>query len=64
MANKVQTLQVHFGAKHSTNKQCGLCDKEFESILMLYEHLSHCEICMCSNSGCRETLDHLPATYL
>ena len=61
MANKVQTLQVHFGAKHSTNKQCGLCDKEFESTLMLDEHQSHCEIIMCSNSGCKETFGHLLA---
>ena len=61
MANESETLQVHFGAKHSERKHCGLCDKEFENNSMLDEHLLQCEIYMCSNSGCRETFSDLPA---
>jgi hypothetical protein len=31
MANEVETLNVHFGRKHTNKKQCGLCDKTFRS---------------------------------
>ena len=31
MANEVETLNVHFGTKHTNKKQCGLCDKTFGS---------------------------------
>ena len=54
MANEPETLNVHFGTKHSTKKQCGLCDKNFKSFETLDDHLSQCEIFMCSNSGCRD----------
>ena len=54
MANEVQTLQVHFGINHSVQKQCGLCDKDFDNSKLLDDHLSECEIFMCSNSGCNE----------
>ena len=55
MANEVETLHVHFGRKHSNKKQCGLCDKTFETSKQLDDHLSNCDIYMCDNSGCRET---------
>ena len=44
LANEVETLNVHFGIKH-TNK-CGLCDKIFESSALLITHLTKCEIFM------------------
>ena len=52
LANETETLNVHFGIKH-TNK-CGLCDKIFENSASLIEHLTTCEIFMCANSGCRD----------
>ena len=57
LANEVETLNVHFGIKH-TNK-CGLCDKIFESSALLITHLTKCEIFMCSNSGCRDYFEKL-----
>ena len=59
MANEIETLDVHFGKKHTNNFQCGLCDKTFETSIILNEHLTQCEIFMCSNSGCRETFETL-----
>ena len=35
LASEPHTLQVHFGKHHSTQKHCGLCDKEF---INLEEH--------------------------
>ena len=61
MANEVQTLHVHFGVKHSHKKQCGLCDKEFDNSKLLDDHLSQCEVFICSNSGCRESFENLTA---
>ena len=57
LANEVETLNVHFGIKH-TNK-CGLCDKMFESSAILVKHLTECEIFMCANSGCRDYFEKL-----
>ena len=54
MAHEVETLNVHFGSKHTEKKQCGLCDENFESSEDLANHLSKCEILMCANSGCRD----------
>ena len=59
MANEVETLHVHFGRTHTDRKQCGLCDINFYTSKDLNDHLSECEICMCSNSGCRETFVNL-----
>ena len=59
MANEVETLDVHFGRKHSSKNQCGLCDKMFDTSTVLNEHLTKCEIFMCSNSGCRESFPNL-----
>ena len=62
MANEVETLNVHFGTKHSQKYQCGLCDQTFESSENLIIHLTKCEVFMCANSGCRayfETLKEL-----
>ena len=59
MANEEETLHVHFGRNHSDEKQCGLCDKIFDTSINLDDHLSKCEIFMCSNSGCRETYENL-----
>ena len=55
MANEVITLQVHFGMKHSLKKQCGLCDKEFDTSTELDDHQSDCEIYLCSNSHCKDS---------
>ena len=55
MANELQTLQVHFGKNHSAKKTCGLCDKVFNNSKELEQHLIHCEIFVCDNSGCRKT---------
>ena len=57
MANEEQTLHVHFGRNHSVKKQCGLCDNDFQTYKLLDDHLSQCEIFMCSNSGCRKTFE-------
>ena len=54
MANEAETLNVHFGRKHSQKQECGLCDKTFENSEDLEYHLTECEIFMCSNSGCRD----------
>ena len=54
MANEPETLNVHFGRKHSPKQQCGLCDKSYENSDDLEKHLNECEIFMCSNSGCRD----------
>ena len=54
MANEVETLNVHFGKKHASQSQCGLCDKTFESSGSLAAHLTKCEVFMCANSGCRD----------
>ena len=59
MANEVETINVHFGRKHSNKNQCGLCDKNFETSTILNEHLTQCELFMCTNSGCRETFGTL-----
>ena len=59
MANEVETLDVHFGRKHTSKKQCGLCDKTFGSSIDLDNHLSNCEIYMCSNSGCKQMCEQL-----
>ena len=59
MAQEVETINVHFGRKHSEKNQCGLCDKNFETSTILNEHLTQCEVFMCSNSGCRETFGTL-----
>ena len=59
MANEVETLDVHFGKKHLDKKQCGLCDKFFDTSKLLDDHLTKCEIFMCSNSGCRESYEKL-----
>ena len=40
------------------NKTCGLCDREFKKAEDLKEHLSKCEIFVCDNSGCKETLEN------
>ena len=37
MANEVETLDVHFGRKHSSTNQCGLGDKMFDSSTALNE---------------------------
>ena len=52
-------LHVHFGLRHSTTKQCGLCDKEFTNAQLLNDHLTECEIFVCNNSGCREMFMNL-----
>ena len=54
MANETETLNVHFGRKHSPKQQCGLCDENFKNSEDLENHLTKCEIYMCSNSGCRD----------
>ena len=54
MAQEIETLNVHFGRKHSDKHQCGLCDKTFDNSEALENHLLKCEIFMCSNSGCRD----------
>ena len=59
MANEVETLDVHFGKKHSDKNQCGLCDKTFDTSKLLDDHLTQCKICMCSKSGCRESFGKL-----
>ena len=59
MANEIETLDVHFGRKHSDKKQCGLCDKTFGSSKDLDNHLSKCEIYMCSNSGCKKMFEQV-----
>ena len=58
LAHEIETLNVHFGLKH-TNK-CGLCDKIFKTSAEVIEHLTKCEIFMCANSGCREYFENLP----
>ena len=58
LANEVETLNVHFGIKH-TNK-CGLCDTIFESSAKVTEHLNKCEVFMCANSRCRDYFENLP----
>ena len=59
MANEVQTLHVHFGVEHSIKKLCGLCDKEFSNSQLLDDHLSECQIFVCSNSGCSKLFETL-----
>ena len=59
MANEVETLNVHFGRKQTNKKQCGLCDKPFQSSKDLDKHISHCEVFMCSNSGCKDMFEKL-----
>ena len=59
MANEIETMSVHFGKKHSKKNQCGLCDKCFETSTILNDHLTQCEVYMCSNSGCRDTFETL-----
>ena len=59
MANEVETLNIHFGKKHTEKPQCGLCDKTFESLSLLENHQIKCEIFMCSNSGCRDYFEDL-----
>ena len=54
-----ETLHIHFGRTHTDKKQCGLCDSNFETLKDLDNHLSKCEIHMCSNSGCRKTFMNL-----
>lgn len=59
MANQVETLHVHFGIHHSDKKQCGLCDKDFNTSKQLEDHQTKCQIFMCSNSNCRDTFETL-----
>ena len=61
MASEPITLQVHFGINHSLPKQCGLCDENFKTSPELQDHLSQCEIFVCSNSHCKDTFDNLTA---
>ena len=61
MANDPHTLQVHFGLNHSITKQCGLCDENFKNCEQLEEHLTKCEIFVCSNSGCGNSYVDLPS---
>ena len=61
MANEPHTLQVHFGLKHSVKQHCGLCDEDFDNSEQLKEHLTKCEIYVCSNSHCRDTFKNVPA---
>ena len=44
---------------HSNKNQCGLCDKCFETSTILNDHLTQCDVYMCSNSGCRDTFETL-----
>ena len=37
-ANEVETLHVRFGRKHAEIKQCGLCDKNFDTSKMVDDH--------------------------
>ena len=57
MANDITTLHVHFGMHHTVSKQCGLCDKEFESTKELDDHHSHCDIFQCINGHCKDTFE-------
>ena len=41
------------------SKLCGLCDKEFSNSQLLDDHLSECEIFVCSNSGCNKLFETL-----
>ena len=59
MANEVETLNVHFGIKHSQKSQCGLCDKVFENSASLATHLTKCNIFMCANSSCGDYFETL-----
>ena len=59
MAVEPHTLQVHFGLHHSKNKHCGLCDNEFKTSEQLKDHLSTCEIFVCSNSHCKDVFPNL-----
>ena len=59
LLNEVETLNVHFGRKHTKNPQCCLCDKIFESPRHLANHQIKCEIFMCANSGCRDYFENL-----
>ena len=61
MANEPHTLQVHFGKNHSFKKQCGLCDRDFTKSEELENHLTQCEIFVCSNGHCKDTFENLPA---
>ena len=60
MALEPHTLQVHFGMKHAAKQHCGLCDENFNKPEHVEEHLTKCEIFVCSNSHCRETFKTLP----
>ena len=59
MASDPHTLQVHFGLNHSLPKQCGLCDNNFKTFQEVTDHLSQCEIFVCSNSHCKDTFGSL-----
>ena len=59
MANEVQTLHVHFGINHFIKKQCGLCDKYFDNYKHLEDHLSACDMFVCSKSGCKDSFEKL-----
>ena len=61
MANEVQTLHVHFGINHFIKKQCGLCDKYFDNSKHLEDHLSACDMFVCSKSGCKDSFEKLAA---
>ena len=52
MSQKLEIFTLE--KNHSTKKQCGLCDRNFVSSKTLDDHLSKCEIFMCSNSVCRD----------
>ena len=47
LSQEIETMNVHYSREHGNN-QCGLCDKNFKTRKDLDEHLSKCEIFLCS----------------
>ena len=54
IGNNMHTHEVHMGKCHSSNHDCGLCDRELGNLGDLEVHINTCEIYKCRTCGHKE----------